>query len=99
MVLQAVRVLCGKRTLKLPCSSPAGVVNVSGCSRSSTACSPIASVHVAYSKALVHEEKPSDLTCVAKLTDRVIGRLNSARQLKPVEEERNLCEQDTHLRR
>jgi len=28
-------------------------------------------------------------TCVAKLTDRVIGRLNSARQLKPVEEERN----------
>jgi hypothetical protein len=47
-----------------------------------------------------HEEKPGDLTCVAKLTDRVIGRLNSARQLKPVEEERkHLCEQDTHLRR
>ena len=35
------------------------------------------------------EEKPSDLTCVAKLTDRVIGRLNSARQLKPVDKERN----------
>jgi hypothetical protein len=43
-----------------------------------------------------HEEKPSDLTCVAKLTDWGDRALISARQLTPVKQRRIIYVSRTH---